>query len=137
MVIYKDTLDDITPGKLTGFFDGWKDPPSPDTHFQILKNSSHFILAIDEDTDSVIGFINTISDNILSAYIPLLEVLPSYRGKGIGSELVKQMLKKLDGLYMIDITCDPGLQPFYGKFNLTPSTGMFKRNYFLQSGKKL
>ena len=137
MIVYTDSLDGITSDKLNGFFEGWKDPPDADTHLEILKNSAQVILAIDDETRNVIGFINAISDNVLSAYIPLLEVLPEYRGEGIGSELVKQMLEKLNNLYMVDITCDSDLQPFYEKFNLTPSTGMLKRNYSLQSGKKL
>jgi ribosomal protein S18 acetylase RimI-like enzyme len=134
MIVYKDTVDDITSDALCGFFVGWKNPPSSETLLNILKNSSYKIISIDDETGNVIGFINAISDMILCAYIPLLEVLPEYKNKGIGSELTKKMLDKLNKYYMIDLTCDENLQKFYGKFELAPSKGMSKRNYNMQNG---
>ncbi|MFT4968487.1 MAG: ribosomal protein S18 acetylase RimI-like enzyme [Chitinophagales bacterium] len=35
----------------------------------------------------VIGFINAISDKTLSAYLPLIEVLPSYQKQGVGKNI--------------------------------------------------
>ena len=37
------------------------------------------------------------------------------------------MLAELDGLYMVDLVCDPELEPFYGRFGLTPLVGMGRR----------
>jgi predicted N-acetyltransferase YhbS len=71
---------------------------------------------------------------VLSAYIPLLEVLPAYQGQGIGSELVRRMLAKLADLYMVDLLCDPGMQPFYERLGMRPTTGMLRRNYDRQAG---
>lgn len=124
----------ITAGQLEGFFVDWPNPPSPETHLKLLKNSSHVILAIDEDTNQVVGFITAISDGVLSAYIPLLEVLPEYKNKGIGKELVKLMLDDLKHLYMIDLCCDDDLVPYYEKFGMHQATGMIHRNYDRQSG---
>ena len=131
---YTDTLKNITPKMLEGFFVGWPNPPSLETHFKILKQSSHLVLAIADD--KVIGFINAISDGVLSAYIPLLEVLPKYKNKGIGSELVKRMKDKLKNFYMIDLSCDKDVQSFYRKLGFTESSGMMIRNYERQSGKR-
>lgn len=39
------------------------------------------------------------------------------------------MLQSLDGLYMIDLACDPELQPFYEKLGFRPARAMIKRNY--------
>ena len=135
MIKYTDTLNSISPQNLLRFFAGWKNCPSPETHLEILKNSEYVVLAIDEETNNVIGFINAVSDKVLSAYIPLLEVLPEYQGKGIGQELVKRMLAKLEGYYMIDICCDESLQKFYGKFGLKKYSSMILRNYSKQGGK--
>ena len=85
--------------------------------------------------DQVIGYINAISDGVLVAYIPHLEVLPAYQGQGIGSELVRRMLDTLRGLYMIDLICDAEVQPFYERLGLTRYTGMIKRNYDHQTGE--
>jgi ribosomal protein S18 acetylase RimI-like enzyme len=92
------------------------------------------IIAIDDKTNQVIGFITAISDGILSAYIPFLEVLPEYKNKGIRKELVDRMLKELDDIYMIDLCCDDDLIPYYDKFGMTKTSGMILRNYKMQSG---
>ncbi|MCK4871755.1 MAG: GNAT family N-acetyltransferase [Phycisphaerales bacterium] len=131
---YTDSLDAITPNMLTGFFEGWPNPPSPATHLQILRSSAHIVLAIDDERNRVIGFINAISDGILSAYIPLLEVLPEHRRQGVGTELVSRMLGTFHDLYMIDLTCDPGTQPFYESCGMMRSTGMMCRDFAHQSG---
>ena len=113
---------------------GWPNPPSPDRHLEILKAASHVELAIDDDSRRVIGFVYAISDGILCAYIPLLEVLPEYRKQGIGRELVRRLIERLSGYYMIDLICDDGLRPFYEKLKMTARIGMVIRNYNRQAG---
>ena len=133
MITYTDSLEGITADHLRGgFFEGWQNPPTPETHLRILKGSSAVVLAV--DNDRVVGFITSISDGVVSAYIPLLEVLPAFRGKGIGSELMRRMLDKLRHLYGVDLVCDADLQPFYQRFGMRPYTAMIYRNYSAQSG---
>jgi ribosomal protein S18 acetylase RimI-like enzyme len=134
MIDYQDHLTGITPAMLQGFFVGWPNPPSPETHYRILQGSQHIILALDEETQRVVGFINALSDGVLTTYIPLLEVLPPYQHNGIGQELTRRMLAQLQHLYAIDLLCDPELQPFYARAGLRPATGMMQRNYENQSG---
>ena len=110
-----------------GFWEGWPDPPSPRTHLRILEAADEIVLALDADTKNVVGFITALTDDIQSAYIPLLEVLPAYRRRGIGSELVKRLLARLGELYMVDLVTDPDLVPFYERFGLSRSTGMSRR----------
>ena len=134
MIHYTDSLVDVTSEHLQGgFFVGWPNPPSPTTHYRILANSSAVVLARIRD-GTVVGFITAVSDHVSCAYIPHLEVLPAYHGQGIGSELVRRMLEKLRHLYMIDLVCDPPLQPFYERFGMRPVVGMVMRNYDRQSG---
>lgn len=134
MIVYTDSLDGITAEKLHGFFAGWPHPPAPETHLKVLSRSSAVVLAVDDSTRQVVGFITAISDGVLAASIPLLEVLPAYRGQGIGSELVRRMLDKLRRFYAIDLMCDAELQPFYARFGMRSYTGMIVRNYDRQSG---
>jgi ribosomal protein S18 acetylase RimI-like enzyme len=131
---YTNSAADLTPEQLSGFFEGWPNLPSPETHLRLLQNSDYVWLAIDEETDRVVGFITAISDGVLSAYIPLLEVLPLFRGHGIGKQLTRRMLETLHGFYMVDLICDTELQLFYEKLNMQKTTGMSLRNYARQSG---
>ena len=134
MIRYTEAIEGITPDKLEGFFEGWPNPPTPETHLRLLEQSDEVILAVDGASGEVVGFITAISDGVLAAYIPLLEVRPAYRGWGIGTALVRRMLDRLDDLYMVHLFCDPALQPFYAAPGMRPATGMMVRNYEQQSG---
>jgi len=133
-MIYKNELDGISSDMLKGFFVDWPNPPNLETHLKLLKNSSKVIIAVERKSNQVVGFITAISDGVLSAYIPLLEVLPAYKNKGIGKELVNRMLKELDDIYMIDLCCDDDLVPYYDKLGMRQTNGMVLRNYNRQSG---
>ena len=125
---YLDTLEGVRPQDLEGFFVGWPSPLSPETHWRVLAGSDHVLLARDEASCRVVGFVTAISDGVLSAYIPLLEVLPAWQRQGIGTELLRRMLAKLEGLYMVDLVCDPNRTGFYERFGLRPYTAMIRRD---------
>ena len=107
MIVYRESTDGVRPAHLAGFFVGWPNPPSPETHLRILDHSDAIVLAVDEETSRVVGFITAITDHVVAAYIPHLEVLPPYQGQGIGRALVERMVRRLKDLYMIDLLCDP------------------------------
>ncbi len=122
MIHYADTLDNVSAEHLRGgFFEGWTDPPSPETHLRLLEGSDEVVLALD-------------GPGVLGAHVPLLEVLPGQRGRGIGSELVCRMLARLDDLYMVDLLCGPEVRPFYASLGMQPASGMMVRRYTNQSG---
>ncbi|WP_336634507.1 GNAT family N-acetyltransferase [Lysinibacillus fusiformis] len=134
MLLYKNNLEDISSDMLKGFFVDWPNLPSPQTHLKLLENSSKVVMALDEQSNQIVGFITAISDGVLSAYIPFLEVLPAYKSKGVGKELINRMLIELQYIYMIDLCCDDDLVPLYEKFGMMKSNGMLIRNYGMQSG---
>ncbi len=134
MIEFRDNADGVTSSQLQGFFEGWPDPPSPETHLRLLRQSTHVVLAIDSETGQVVGFITAVSDRVLVAYIPLLEVLPAYQGRGIGSQLVRRMLQRLEHLYMIDLVCDAELEPFYEGLGMRRMPAMVVRHQAQQSG---
>jgi ribosomal protein S18 acetylase RimI-like enzyme len=136
MIRYLDSIEYVTAENLRGFFVGWQNPPSPETHLELLKNSSTIVLAVDSENGNVVGFITAVSDKVLSAYISLLEVLPEKQKQGIGLELTRRMLEKLKDLYMVDLLCDEELQSFYAKLGMKRAQGMFLRNYERQGGAK-
>ena len=132
-VRYSESVESLTPDSLQGFFVGWPNKPSTEVHLQLLQKSDHRVIALNKN-NVVIGFITAVTDGVLSGYIPLLEVLPDYQGNGIGQELVKRMLEKLKNLYMIDLSCDPKVQPFYESLGMEKGVGMRIRNYPNQNG---
>jgi ribosomal protein S18 acetylase RimI-like enzyme len=134
MISYSISAEHLEPRQLRGFFVGWPNPPSPETHLRILKQSHAIVLALDDASDRVVGFINALSDGVLSAYIPLLEVLPEYQKRGIGGELVRRLLKRYEDYYMIDLICDKKTVKFYSRFGMREINGMMIRNFERQNG---
>ena len=132
-VIYQDDIQGVAVEHLVGFFEGWPNPPSPETHLRLMQASDRVSLAR-LACGKVVGFVTAVTDGVLSAYVPLLEVLPEYQGRGIGTILMERVLCQLDGLYMVDLTCDPELQPYYARMGFRESVGMSLRRYDRQSG---
>jgi len=129
MIKYTNNLENLDENMLSGFFVGWLNPPSSSAHMRILKGSYCVWLAIDTEINKVVGFINAISDGVLSAYIPLLEVLPEYKKSGIGKTLFSHMLDSLKGFYMIDVVHDKELQGYYAQFGMFKHTASCLRNH--------
>lgn len=130
VIIYRDDLSEIVALKLTGFFEVWPDPPSPETHVRFLQGSDHVLLALDSASDRVVGIFSATSDGVLSASVPLLEV----RGQGIATELMRRMLARLESRYIVDLVCDPELEASYRRIGMRPAVGMVVRYCARQSG---
>jgi GNAT superfamily N-acetyltransferase len=122
---YTAGLDGIEPARFDGFFEGWPTRPGPDVLYRALAAAYRRVLALDDGDDGrVVGFVLATGDGVLSAAIPLLEVLPSHRGRGVGTELMRRILEQLGDLYMVDLACDPELQAFYEGLGFRPILGM-------------
>ncbi|WP_309570689.1 GNAT family N-acetyltransferase [Deinococcus sp.] len=131
---FQTTPDGITPDQLHGFFEGWPTPPSPDTLLRILHASQ--ARAVARLTDgTVVGLVTAISDGVLSAYLPLVEVRHEWRGQGVASRLVELVMAALGDLYMIDTACDDELVPFYERFGMVRGNAMIRRDYARQAGR--
>lgn len=125
---YIDLITDIRPEQISdGFFEGWATPLTSNEHYSLLSRANYFVVAVDHN--SVIGFATALSDGMLTAYIPFLEVLPQYRRYGIGTELIKAITKKFRGLYMVDVLCDENVLPFYESLGFATVSGACLRNF--------
>lgn len=134
MIEYIDKLDWAENYTLDGFCVGWKKPLSIAQLQTVISNSTFKVLAVNPDQKKVVGIITALSDQTNWAFIPYLEVLPSYQKQGIGKELMQRMLSKLSHINCIDLTCDPEMQPFYERFGMLKSEGMVIRRYLQQAG---
>jgi len=52
-------------------------------------------------------------------------------------ELVRRILDRLDGLYMVDLLCDKQLIPFYERLGMHGATGAMLRNHEYQAGPRV
>jgi GNAT superfamily N-acetyltransferase len=112
MIRYTEDLAVIDETMLAGFFVGWPRCPSARQHLAALRGSFRAVVAIDDSHGRVAGFVNMISDGVLTAFIPWLEVLMDYQGHGIGTELMRRVLDT-DQFYSIDLACDEPLLTCY------------------------
>lgn len=125
---YRTTAAEVRWDQLDGFFVGWDVRPSAATLLDHLVRSYRCAIAVDLAGDRVVGFATAISDGLLSAYIPLVEVLPGWHERGIGTELMNVLLEQLKHLYMVDLACDDAVRPFYEKLGMVAGTAMTRRN---------
>ena len=86
------------------------------------------MVAIDDSTGLVVGFVNLISDGVLTAFIPWLEVLPGYQGQSIGAELMRRILAGTDRFYSVDLVCDAELVPYYKRFGMLGTSSAVLRH---------
>ena len=101
VIYYTDVLTSVREDMLQGFFVGWPRRPSAGQHLAVLRGSYRAVVAIDDADDRVAGFVNMLSDGVLTAFIPWLEVLPGYQGRGIGGELMRRILEGTDRFYSV------------------------------------
>lgn len=136
MITYSTDKSDLLGLDVSNFFDGWPEKPSENALRMSIENATYAVLAIDSEKKRLAGYITALSDGVLSAYIPFLEVEHGYREHGIGHALVERMIKQLDHLYMIDLVCDKELASFYEEAGFESWHAMIRRNYTNQSGAK-
>lgn len=126
MISYSTDLRDLTEADLAGFFVGWPKPPTPAQHLAVLRGSYRVVIA--RSGGEVVGFVNMISDGVLTAFIPWLEVRPSFQGQGVGTELMRRIVAEAGHMYSIDLACDDELRPYYERLGMIAFTGMGLRN---------
>lgn len=79
-----------------------------------FKKASHVVSIY--DNKKLIGVIRSCDDSSWSANIDFLLVSKDYRNKGIGTRLVKELLKDIGSIFYITVATDKKLIPFYEKF---------------------
>jgi len=110
MIEYKIN-DDIKPGELGNFFQGWKSPPSIEIKEKLIDGSDLIVTA--RENGNLVGFLTAISDGAMHAFISLVEVLETHQGKGIGSRLMRCAVDYFKGYYDIVLITDPDKALFY------------------------
>lgn len=82
MIEYRSDIATLRADQLHGFFVGWPVAPAPAKPLAVLHGSYRVVIAVEMSDGRVVGFIHAISDGVLTAFVPWLEVLPSHQGRG-------------------------------------------------------
>ena len=98
-IVYNDTRKDlpVKPLHHLFFMAGWTDSentidPNMLNNFNIPFINSTLVISA-WDKENLIGVVRVLSDKIIRSVIYDLVVLPEYKGKGIGNELVKRCIE--------------------------------------------
>jgi len=128
MIAYSQSVEAVTDADLTGFLAHWDFTPPSGTLLAMLNGSTHVIVARDEFSSTLCGYITALSDGVVCSYISAFEVKPAYRHQGIGTALLTQMTNQLQ-TYGIYLCCASAMAEFYESQGFKQIVGMSKRRF--------
>jgi GNAT superfamily N-acetyltransferase len=93
MIEYRDTHE-VDLEQLAALFvtAGWDDRAYPREKLAAVVANSRFIVSAWEGA-RLIGFARAVSDGVMNAYVSTVAVLPDWRGRGIGREIVRRLVE--------------------------------------------
>jgi ribosomal protein S18 acetylase RimI-like enzyme len=92
---------------------GWSSAEKPRELLAALADSHSVVTAW--SGGHVIGIGNAISDGHLVVYYPHLLVHPTFQGRGVGTELMRQLMNKYIGFHQHMLVADGRAIDFYRK----------------------
>ena len=89
----------------------------------IVAGSHCFVVARREGR--IIGMGRAMSDRASDAYIQDVTVLDAFRGRGVGTGIVRELIRRLeeDGIHWIGLIAERGSHPFYESLGFTIMDG--------------
>jgi aralkylamine N-acetyltransferase len=133
-------ITEPTPAQVQGVLElyrlqgWWGGPPGGQDNEMVgavIRGSHCFVIASHEGR--LVGMGRAISDRVSDAYIQDLAVQPVFRGKGIGTGIVNELIGRLrgDGLGWIGLVAEAGTWDFYRRAGFAEMPGsvlMLKQN---------
>jgi len=116
---------------------GWEKYSNHEMVDKILNAPVFAVVAEDKTNGDIIGTALVLSDQASFYYVKDLMVTPVWQGKGIGTMLMREVVKWLDDNApehaYVGLFTGENLAPFYKQFDFVPVFGMNRR---VQSGTK-
>jgi spermidine synthase len=115
--LLKPTIDQIK--QITQLYrnEGWWTDPedNPELIERMIEGSHCFMIAT--DGDKIIGMGRAISDRATDAYIQDVAVANTYRGNGVGTRIINELVARLreDSLDWIGLIAERGSHGFYSR----------------------
>jgi aralkylamine N-acetyltransferase len=103
----------------------WKEEYDPAALGSLIRGSFSFAVAVDTKTGRAIGMGRVLSDGVSDGYIQDLVVLPDYRDRGIGREIVSALVRRCtqSGITWIALIAEPDTETFYLPLGFVPMEG--------------
>lgn len=93
---------------------GWPHRAADRSKLALLVSRS-FYVSTGHDGDRLVAFARALSDGVSNAYVSTVCVLPEYRGRGIGREVIRRMVEREEGgAIRWVLHARKELHPFYG-----------------------
>jgi len=121
-VLFDPTSDQIE--QITALYrnEGWwsKESDDPDQVAGIVSGSHLFLIA--EKAEEIVGMGRAISDGSSDAYIQDVTVKREFRGQGIGTAIIKELISRLktDGMEWIGLIAERNSHGFYSRLGFSP-----------------
>ena len=97
---------------------------APEIHKQAFENSYRAVFLYDED--KLIGCCRLLSDGVYQGAIYDVAIDEQYRGAGLGTKLVKELIVNLENINIL-LYASPGKESFYNSLGFScAKTGMVK-----------
>lgn len=104
---------------------GWQERVAdPDKFATMLKHTNRIVVAF--DGLRVVGFARALCDEVSNGYVSMVAVAPDMRGRGIGRELVRQLIKDDTGITWI-LRAGHGSERFWEKMGFQGSAVAMER----------
>jgi GNAT superfamily N-acetyltransferase len=100
----------------------WASAEKPDQLMAALAGSHSVVSAW--DGERLVGLGNAITDGGLVVYYPHLLVHPDYQRRGIGREIMRQLVARYEGFHQHAILADSEAAPFYRECGFTEPSGV-------------
>jgi len=103
----------------------WKDSYNPSSLPELIRGSFDFIVVKETSSGRGIAMGRLISDGVSDGYIQDLVVLPPFRGRGIGAQMTRELVRSgiEKGLGWIGLIAEEGTSDFYLKLGFSRFRG--------------
>ena len=104
---------------------GWRHRVAdPEKFRKMMKNTNRAVIAVEDAR--IVGFARAVCDEVSNGYISMVAVAADRRGRGIGRELVRQIVKEDAGITWI-LRAGRGSEGFWGKMGFRVSEVAMER----------
>jgi ribosomal protein S18 acetylase RimI-like enzyme len=103
----------------------WKEEYRESETPLLIRGSFLFAVAVHETSGRAVGMGRVLSDGVSDGYIQDLVVLPSFRGTGVGKEIVQILVSRCIevGISWIGLIAEPDTEEFYKPLGFSPMNG--------------